>query len=62
MYIGLPNYSNNWKRIGFTDEDATTAAATGSWTALVVWGDEEAIARRVDGAAPRAPTTSASRC
>ena len=48
MYIGLPNYSNNWKRIGFTDEDTAHGGSDRLVDALVVWGDEEAIARRVD--------------
>ena len=47
MYLGLPNYSNNWKRIGFTDDDLADGGSDRLVDALVVWGDEEAIARRV---------------
>jgi probable F420-dependent oxidoreductase len=46
-YGGLPNYANNWKRLGFTDEDI----ASGSdrlIDALISWGDEADIDRGVD--------------
>lgn len=47
MYIGLPNYSNNWKRQGFTDEDLADGGSDRLVDALVVWGDESTIAARV---------------
>jgi probable F420-dependent oxidoreductase len=46
-YFGLPNYTNNWKRQGFTDEDLADGGSERLVDALVAWGDEEAIARRV---------------
>jgi probable F420-dependent oxidoreductase len=46
-YLGLPNYSNNWKRQGFTDEDIADGGSDRLVDALVVWGDEGAIAARV---------------
>lgn len=46
-YLGLPNYSNNWKRIGFTDDDLVDGGSDRLLDALVVWGDESAIAARV---------------
>jgi probable F420-dependent oxidoreductase len=46
-YIGLPNYSNNWKRQGFTDDDLADGGSDRLVDALVVWGDEAAIAARV---------------
>ena len=46
-YIGLPNYSNNWKRIGFTDDDLTNGGSDRLVDAFVVWGDEAAILERV---------------
>jgi probable F420-dependent oxidoreductase len=46
VYAGLPNYTNNWKRLGFTDEDITTLSDR-LVDALVVCGDVEAIAARV---------------
>jgi probable F420-dependent oxidoreductase len=46
-YLGLPNYSNNWKRQGFTDDDIANGGSDRLVDALVVWGDEAAIAARV---------------
>jgi probable F420-dependent oxidoreductase len=46
-YLGLPNYSNNWKRQGFTDDDIADGGSDRLVDALVVWGDEAAIASRV---------------
>lgn len=46
-YLGLPNYSNNWKRQGFTDDDIADGGSDRLVDALVVWGDEDTIARRV---------------
>ncbi len=30
MYLGLPNYSNNWKRVGFGDEDLADGGSDAS--------------------------------
>lgn len=46
-YLGLPNYANNWKRQGFTDDDIADGASDRLVDALVVWGDESTIAARV---------------
>jgi probable F420-dependent oxidoreductase len=46
-YLGLPNYANNWKRQGFTDADIADGGSDRLVDALVVWGDEAAIAERV---------------
>ena len=46
-YLGLPNYSNNWKRIGFTDDDLADGGSDRLVDALVAWGDEDAIVARV---------------
>jgi probable F420-dependent oxidoreductase len=46
-YLGLPNYSNNWKRQGFTDDDLVDGGSDRLVDALVVWGDEDTIAARV---------------
>lgn len=42
MYDSLPNYVNNWKRLGFTDEEIKGRAPR-FVDAVVVWGDEEAV-------------------
>jgi probable F420-dependent oxidoreductase len=46
-YLGLPNYSNNWKRQGFTDDDVANGGSDRLVDALVAWGDEDAIVARV---------------
>jgi probable F420-dependent oxidoreductase len=46
-YLGLPNYTNNWLRLGFTEEDIANGGSDRLVDAIVVWGDETAIARRV---------------
>ena len=46
-YLGLPNYSNNWKRQGFTEDDIAGGGSDRLVDALVAWGDEAAIAKRV---------------
>jgi probable F420-dependent oxidoreductase len=47
-YLALPNYSNNWKRQGFTDDDLANGGSDRLVDAMVVWGDEATIATRVD--------------
>lgn len=46
-YLALPNYSNNWKRLGFTEDDLPDGGSDRLVDALVVWGDEATIAARV---------------
>ena len=46
-YFGLPNYTNNWRRLGFTDDDIADGGSDRLIDALVVWGDEATIAERV---------------
>ena len=46
-YFGLPNYTDNWRRLGFTDDDIADGGSDRLIDALVVWGDETAIATRV---------------
>jgi probable F420-dependent oxidoreductase len=46
-YLGLPNYTNNWKRIGFTDDDLADGGSDRLVDALVAWGSESTIAARV---------------
>ncbi len=47
MYLTLPNYTNNLKRFGFTDEDLADGGSDRLVDAIVAWGDEDAIASRV---------------
>jgi len=46
MYTKLPNYVNNWKRLGFSDEEIT-GMSDRFIDEFVAWGDENAIAARV---------------
>jgi probable F420-dependent oxidoreductase len=48
VYFGLPNYVNNWKRLGFTDDDVSGGGSDRLIDAMVVHGDEAAIKARVD--------------
>ncbi|MCV7433347.1 LLM class F420-dependent oxidoreductase [Mycolicibacterium bacteremicum] len=45
-YLSLPNYVNNLLRTGFTEDDVQTISDR-LVDAVVVWGDEQTIARRV---------------
>jgi len=47
IYLGLPNYTNNLLRLGFTVDDLADGGSDRLVDAIVVWGDEEAIAARV---------------
>ena len=47
-YLGLPNYSNNWRRLGFGDDDFTNGGSPRLQRALIAHGDEAAIWERVD--------------
>ena len=46
-YLALPNYANNWFRMGFEPEDAEHGGTDRLVDALVAWGDEDTVARRV---------------
>jgi len=46
-YIGLPNYVNNLKRLGFTDDDVANGGSNRLVDTIVAWGDVDAIVRRV---------------
>ncbi len=47
MYAALPNYRNNWKRLGFTEAEIEDGGSDKLIDALLGWGDEKAIARRI---------------
>jgi probable F420-dependent oxidoreductase len=46
-YLTLPNYVNNLLRGGFTEADVAGAGSDHLIDTVVAWGDEQAIARRV---------------
>jgi probable F420-dependent oxidoreductase len=45
-YLALPNYANNLLRSGFTEEDVTSVSDR-LVDAIIAWGDEETVLRRV---------------
>ncbi len=47
IYLRLPNYTNNVRRLGFTDDDLAGAGSDRLVDTLVAWGDEDTVARRV---------------
>jgi probable F420-dependent oxidoreductase len=47
FYLKLPNYTNNWLRLGFTEEDFADGGSDRLVDGLTAWGDEEAIRARV---------------
>jgi probable F420-dependent oxidoreductase len=46
-YLRLPNYVNNLRRLGYSDEDVAGSGSDRLVDALVVWGDEDRVANRV---------------
>jgi probable F420-dependent oxidoreductase len=46
-YLALPNYANNLLRSGFTDDDLASVSDR-LLNAIIAWGDENAIVKRVD--------------
>jgi probable F420-dependent oxidoreductase len=48
VYLQAPNYTNNWLRLGFTDDDLAGGGSDRLVDALVAWGDAGAIRDRVE--------------
>jgi len=48
QYLALPNYLNNLRRYGLTDEDFAGQGSDRWVDELVVWGDEDAVRRGVN--------------
>jgi probable F420-dependent oxidoreductase len=49
IYLTLPNYVNNLRRLGWDDDDLADGGSDELVDALVAWGEPEAIVARVDG-------------
>ena len=47
MYLALPNYRNNLLRLNFEEKDFEDGGSDRLIDAIVCWGDEQALARRV---------------
>ena len=48
LYLALPNYLSSWRLLGFDDGDFAGGGSDRLIEALVAWGDEDAIRRRLD--------------
>ena len=46
-YLGLPNYVNNLRELGFGDDDIAGGGSDRLADAIVAWGDEDTIRERV---------------
>ena len=46
-YMALANYANNWRRLGYGDDDFAGGGSDRFVDANVAWGDEDAIRRRI---------------
>ncbi len=47
FYLGLPNYVNNLRRLGFTEDDVADGGSDRLVDAIVAWGGVDAIVQRV---------------
>jgi probable F420-dependent oxidoreductase len=47
FYMPLTNYRNSWRRMGFAEEDLSSGGSNRFLDAMVAWGDEAAISRRI---------------
>ena len=46
-YMAMPNYRNNWLRLGFTEQELAGKGSERFLDAMVAWGDENAIRARL---------------
>ena len=47
-YLGLPNYRQCWHNLGFSESDLDNGGSDRFIDAMVVWGNEDQIQRRLD--------------
>ncbi len=47
IYLPLPNYTNNLRRFGFTDDDMEGGGSDRLIEAVIAWGDADTVAARV---------------
>jgi probable F420-dependent oxidoreductase len=48
LYLALPNYTNNFLRLGFTEEDLANGGSDRLVDAVFAWGDAERVRARTD--------------
>ncbi len=44
-YMVLPNYRNNWLRLGFSEQDLSDGGSDRFIDAMVLWGDADTVKR-----------------
>ncbi len=47
LYLGLPNYAGNWRRLGFGDDDLADGGSDRLVDSIVAWGDVDSVRDRV---------------
>jgi len=47
FYLRAPNYTNNWLRLGFTEDDLANGGSDRLVDAVVAWGSVEAVHERI---------------
>jgi hypothetical protein len=47
LYLGLPNYVNNWRRMDFEEADFQNGGSDRLIDDIIVWGDEAKIRARI---------------
>jgi probable F420-dependent oxidoreductase len=48
FYFRLPNYVDNWRRLGFSDTDFAGGGSNRLIDAIIAWGDEKTIRGRIE--------------
>jgi probable F420-dependent oxidoreductase len=48
LYLGLPNYVDNWRRLGFVDADFAAGGSDRLVDAVIAWGDERTLRTRLE--------------
>jgi probable F420-dependent oxidoreductase len=46
-FFDMPNYVNNWRRLGFGDDDFAGGGSDRLVDAILAWGDEDTVVKRV---------------
>ena len=47
IYLGLPNYTNNWLRLGFQESDFSNGGSEKLIDAVIAWGDLRTVVNRI---------------
>ncbi len=47
LYLGLDNYLNSWRAMGFSDDDFTNGGSDHLIDSIIAWGDESALRKRI---------------